>query len=395
MEQSRDTRNQLWPPGGRRILQQLRHLQAGRLDNLSDVRALAALVVFASHVVQIGFLRFTGLGGLLHRTSSLASEYAVIVFFVLSGFLIAHTLELNIERNGRIRVWEYLVARFARLYSPLVFAVAVSLAIFFAMDVWGLPGRTGPIAFASDLYHARDVVSLSAGEVRDALALSRGMLDLNGPLWSLYIEAKPYVLYVCALAVATSRRHWPLAVIFVVVLLDGLRKNPEFLPYAVIWLTGALAHHVVADLLPERRRHRMAFAGAAIVAAIAGSALGTGELFAALRGLVAATVLAWILFRLEFAIPMPRRLADCSYSLYVTHFPVLLVGQSLLVASGDASFGAASIAAVLAASAAMAVALAGGLVEVRKPQIQAFVMVVGARVVGTVRRRIGRAPGPR
>jgi peptidoglycan/LPS O-acetylase OafA/YrhL len=99
-------------------------------DNLAGIRGLAAAVVLVSHVVQLHFLRFIGLGTPLHHVSSFLSEYAVVVFFILSGYLIAHTLEANIERNGSLRLDMFFAARFARLYPPLLFAVTSSLWIF-------------------------------------------------------------------------------------------------------------------------------------------------------------------------------------------------------------------------------------------------------------------------
>lgn len=73
-------------------------------DNLSGIRGLAAAVVLLSHLVQLHFLRFIGLNTPLHQISSITSEYAVVVFFILSGYLITHTLEANIERNGKLRL---------------------------------------------------------------------------------------------------------------------------------------------------------------------------------------------------------------------------------------------------------------------------------------------------
>lgn len=96
-------------------------------DNLAEVRGVAAAVVLFSHVVQLHFLRFVGLNTPLHQFSSITSEYAVVVFFILSGYLITHTLEANIERNGKLRLDIYAAARIVRLYPPFLYAIGVAI----------------------------------------------------------------------------------------------------------------------------------------------------------------------------------------------------------------------------------------------------------------------------
>ena len=83
-------------------------------ENLAGIRGVAAAVVLLSHVVQLHFLRFIGLNTPLHQITSITSEYAVVVFFILSGYLITHTLEANIERTGKLRLDVYAAARIAR-----------------------------------------------------------------------------------------------------------------------------------------------------------------------------------------------------------------------------------------------------------------------------------------
>lgn len=103
-------------------------------DNLAGIRGVAAVIVLLSHIVQVHFLRFIGLNTPLHHVSSIVSEYAVVVFFILSGYLITHTIEANIERNGSLRLDLYVVARISRLYPPFLYSISVSLLVFFVMD---------------------------------------------------------------------------------------------------------------------------------------------------------------------------------------------------------------------------------------------------------------------
>src|SRR4051812_33489695 len=76
---------------------------------LDAVRFLAALAVFFSHV---GARYFSN--GFLWQAVSLGAP-AVVVFFVLSGFVIGYVTERR-ETSGH----DYVVARAARLYSVVV-----------------------------------------------------------------------------------------------------------------------------------------------------------------------------------------------------------------------------------------------------------------------------------
>lgn len=341
-------------------------------DNLAGIRGVAAAVVLFSHVVQLHFLRFIGLNTPLHQISSITSEYAVVVFFILSGYLITHTLEANIERNGKLRLDMYAAARVARLYPPFLYAIGVSIAVFLVMDIFGLPGSSGPLSLPGDFYSAREVVHLSLGEIKQALFMLQGMLEINGPLWSLYMEAKLYVLFACALALITGGgivRKLICAVIFYYVAKAGLDLNPGFAAYAAIWLIGALAYYVWNERTGLRDRVLMCLV--LILAAEFWVVFKGGvPLWIVTRKVLIAVLIAWLLFKLRVRVPGPQRLADCSYSLYATHFPVILLAQSLLISTGSISIGAAIGVALLSTAAAAGVALIGGSIEARKSTVQ-------------------------
>lgn len=347
-------------------------------DNLVGVRGAAAAVVLLAHVVALHFLRF-GLDTSLHQVSSIASEYAVVVFFILSGYLITHTLEANIERNGKLRLDIYAAARIARLYPPFLYAIGVSLLVFLVMDFFGMPGRSSPMRLPSDLYAARDIVHLPVGEIKRALLMLQGMLEINGPLWSLYMEAKLYVLFACALALISGGRgivfKLILAAVFYYVAKAGIELNPGFAGYAAMWLIGALAYYV----WNERGgwRNRVLTCAALIIAAELWHVVvgGTG-LWIVARDVLVAAGIAWLLFKLRIRVPVGRRLANCSYSLYATHFPVLLLTQSLLISTGSTSIAAAVGVAALGIVAAAAVALVGGTIEAKKSAVQDWLLAL-------------------
>lgn len=351
-------------------------------ENLGGVRGAAAAVVLFAHVVQLHFLRFH-LNTSLHQVSSIASEYAVVVFFILSGYLITHTLETNVERNGELRLDIYLAARIARLYPPLLYAIGVSLLVFFVMDFFGLPGRSGPMRLSGDLYAARDIVHLSLGEIKRALLMLQGLLEINGPLWSLYMEAKLYVLFACALALISSGRGIVskviLAAVFYYAAKAGVELNPGFAGYATMWLIGALAYYVWSE--QGDWRNRILMCAGLIIAAELWHVLVDGTVLRIVaRDVLIAALISWLLFKRRVRVPVPQRLADCSYSLYATHFPVLLLAQSLLISTGSVSVGTAIGVAILSTAAAAGVALVGGAIEAKKSTVQNGLLALAERL---------------
>ena len=354
-------------------------LSAAKGDShLSAIRGVAALVVLVAHVVQIFFLRFWGLQSWPHLVSSAASYYAVMVFFVLSGFLIAKSIELNHQRNASFRMSEFVAARLARLYPPFLVAVAISVLIYGALELFNLPGRSVPMRFGSDLYAARETVSLSMSELPKAVVMGAGLLDINGPLWSLYIEAKLYVIFACIYFLWVGQRSWLVIIGLLVTLWAGFRLNPEFAKYAAFWLIGSAFYFASSRIQESSGRSAMVMSIPLIAVMvlihlwglIKAPNGGAGAGVPMFLDLLAAMIVSIALFRWKLEVPFGDRIAEYSYSLYITHFPVLVLVQSVLVALGLESFPAACGFAVLGAGAALILARSMRWIELSKDHIQ-------------------------
>lgn len=98
---------------------------------LNGIRALAVVIVFASHASNIYFKgALTGFGG---------GQLGVMLFFILSGFLMAF---LYIEKPATWRAqYDFLVNRFARVYP--MFAIVVVAC--FVVNVEGVHFSVYPI----------------------------------------------------------------------------------------------------------------------------------------------------------------------------------------------------------------------------------------------------------
>lgn len=359
-----------------------------RKDSADSVRALSALVVVVSHAVQIIWLPVDGLGTPLHRINSFLSDTAVIVFFVLSGFLISASIGANVARNGgRFRLVDFAAARSLRIMPPLLFAIVLSCGLFLLMSALQLPGIGRPLAAPGDLYTARDTLSVTTADVWNALMMSNGLLVMNGPLWSLYVEVKLYVI--AGLLAYLVWGRWPPPVRVAMVAMSlwaayvygfGIVRPHWF--YCCWWGLGA-AFYVAGRPEPRLR-------GGGIVAIIvaAGAALAVTPMAAGLElprivFVVGLSVLMFYVWR--WSEPLTRSVAGYSYTLYLTHFPILIFAYALLVA-GAGETTPSLTARAAAALLGIAAALSCSLLAARRLEDTASIRMILLAVLGRAQR---------
>jgi len=184
---------------------------------LDALRFLAAVTVFFSHVPGFMGGRLWQLGG--------GGHYAVIFFFVLSGFVISFATATK-ERDAGT----YAVNRLARIYSVAGPAIVLTTATYYFI------GSTDPEAFGkleATLYDPVTTV-LSA-----LFFLNQSWREVifftNGPYWSLGYEVHYYVFFgVLLFARGVPRVLGLLAVLAVM--------GPSVALYLPIWLLGLFCH---------------------------------------------------------------------------------------------------------------------------------------------------------
>lgn len=179
---------------------------------LDLVRSLAAFFVVLDHAPTLFDLHSVPRWG----------HQAVIVFFVLSGYVICHVAD---TRETTLRA--FLVARLARLWSVLVPAMVFTVAC----DVIGRTFGHNPAAYA--------LVPVNFPLVRVGAALgfvSESWVSIqplsNGVIWSLCAEFWYYIFFAAWVFAPTRRVR--VAAVLVVTLLAG-HKALLLLP---IWLMG-------------------------------------------------------------------------------------------------------------------------------------------------------------
>jgi peptidoglycan/LPS O-acetylase OafA/YrhL len=310
-----------------------------RLAGLDGLRGLAALYVVVNHVFLRAFPGYPVDHAPFWAAWFIYGRFAVVVFIVLSGF----SLALSPARNGwRLDGISQFARRRARRILPAYWtALAFSLAV--AWLVVSQPGHGVP--------DAKSVV-VNGLLVQNVV----GAPSPNAAFWSMAVEAQLYLVVPLLLLMV---RRWSAVVMVTIVTLvvatagivgphvahisTFVIQSPPDL--AALFALGVLSAGIVGAS-PARRSWpwaRIALAAAAPVLATIcwqGSVWTLDHLFwidlalgPAIACLLAglATGHAAPLARLLDARPM-RSLGASSYSLYLTHAPILVVVYELIVA---------------------------------------------------------------
>jgi peptidoglycan/LPS O-acetylase OafA/YrhL len=199
---------------------------------LDVVRFSAALAVFIEHFRERtanGFQSFWKLyPRLFHYVPSLA-HVAVIIFFVLSGYVIAHVLATR-ERT----LLDYSVSRLSRLYSVVIPALILTAATNY-LEALRYPGIFDRALITNSdipagLFYLASLLFVSRFWVLPILE------PPNIPIWSLSFEATYYV----GIAVFVFVSGWWR--IFGLFLL-GMAAGPEIVLLAPTWILGYWAYH--------------------------------------------------------------------------------------------------------------------------------------------------------
>ncbi|WP_369987773.1 acyltransferase family protein [Pseudomonas xanthosomatis] len=329
-----------------RKMRQLRNLNEGQgmlalvritkdqSRQLDSIRALSALLVLVGHTHQTLLLPTLQMGSTL---VGFFTQLSVMVFFVLSGFLIGKSVCNNVSKNGVFNIGQYARDRALRLYPPLIAAVLLMALLAPAAPLL-FPSGTHSLLVIPGVNFVRTEFDVVAKELIGALAFLNGFKTntpvANGPLWSLSIEAWYYVL--AGALVLWPTRKW-LSGGLLLLTLFITRKMPLFYFLAPVWFAGfglALWHQRKPEM--NNRLFSRLFVVLSVIVALtmvlvwnqsAPAKQGWADPFNYFRiasGLWFACFLAMIMGGAARFPAWFDRHAAYSYTLYVIHFPIML-----------------------------------------------------------------------
>lgn len=305
---------------------------AAHFRSLDGLRGLAAAMVAYGHA---GYF-----GGAHRWVPPLpgCATIGVILFFFLSGFLMAHhylpAAAMGVFNGRALRYWaSFLLRRFVRVYPPYLFAPVVGYLLLMPRMP---PDYTQKIAFAD----------LPVFEALARIATFQGEL---GIYWTIEVELFFYLLYPFAivLCLLVGRRAWTLlALTLALMVLNHLPHGVAGLSWSVplpgmwtgylsIFLAGAFAAVVSNKIAGAARGKPVPWNGLAL-ASVAGLALMVAaasrfrlsqESLWQLEWLFAALLLVMFVSLVRSGGTLARVLASrpavalgrASYSLYLMH----------------------------------------------------------------------------
>ncbi|MDQ8188854.1 acyltransferase family protein [Roseibacillus persicicus] len=188
-------------------------------SRLNSLRAIAALVVFLGHFYSVVFpFKY-------FYPFSLVNHEAVVVFFVLSGYVIAFAV-----RTKKRSLVEYLSSRISRIYIVIVPVLLLTLV---ADSIGGLllDGHRGLPSPTSSIKK----VILCMFSLQESWQSTQ--IFSNSPLWSISYEFQYYVIF-GLFTYLSGWRRW------IGVFVASMIAGPQILLLLPCWLTGVLVFHI-------------------------------------------------------------------------------------------------------------------------------------------------------
>jgi len=322
--------------------------------HLDALRGLAAFSVLLNHWRDALFVDYSDLGNhnplmaFTYLITGLGRQW-VIVFFVMSGYLVGG----SVLRTLRSQTWswrDYLLARLTRLYVVLIPALLlgscldwVGLHIRNSSDLYS--GHSGMHSLTVDVHSRLNLPTFVCNSVflqTLVIPASHGWqaptLGTNGPLWSLSNEFWYYLAFpLLALLIAGVEPLWARITYGIGLALWGWLVGAGIVLLGIPWLFGVLIHYLPV-MPPLRSWVRVLFMLTAV--GLLGGSLLLGRLFPGLTfdlllGVGVAVAIWLILHCATSSLPrwyviVAQRMARSSYTLYLAHFPLLILLKALL-----------------------------------------------------------------
>ncbi len=293
---------------------------------LHMLRGLAALwvVLFHIHTFSVTAAFEAAWPKLLYLTLFDFGRGGVAIFFVLSGFVIAHSL------SGKAVDARYFAQFFIRRSLRLEPSYFVSIMLCLSVTA----------AYA--IRHGQEPLTVSFGDILAHMLYLQELLQIeaiSAVYWTLTYELQFYLVYAGVLAIQhwlgrNSGNKWSVAaldLLMVIVALAGALLGPGWATHGLFlnfWYAFYLGVAVRRAATSKSSRVTVMLL-AVLMLATSGS---TDEVFNSPAALTGLSLLVLTLANRLNVSSAPRPLmllGTISYSLYLTHYPVLLVALSV------------------------------------------------------------------
>lgn len=316
---------------------------------LDLARGISALLVCAGHLRAAMFVDYSytlsknGFLGKLFYFSTGLGHQAVMVFFVLSGFFVGGSV---ISKGANFKMTNYGIARLSRLWVVLLPALAFTFIVDIYINAYSpnvLSGKyystlsSGP---KNGFYS--DSITTLVGNLFFLQNICVPIFGSNGPLWSLANEFWYYVLFpLIFIAIRGScKRILARIASALVAVMIMVTIGREIFDGFIILLFGVVTYKIYIYRAPKHRLLLSLVTAALFSASIVDSKLSiiTGHANTS-SDLLVGFFFALFLISINNASTSWRTkeiawtskwLSEISYTLYLTHFPLVLLIFSAL-----------------------------------------------------------------
>ena len=331
-------------------------MQSERSLYLHYLRFVCALIVCLGHTKEFLFLHMDESANFLEKVTRLflgLGQSAVLVFFYLSGYLVGGNELVNLVEK-KLNFKNYIFNRLTRLWIVLLPALLWT----FALNAFTCRNSRRSLYCAADsaLASHTKVPPLNSQSFSDFLSnvfflqpFKGTQWGGNGPLSSLSYEFWYYLVFFCILNVLASVLNRKISVSLIpnllILFIASRMLNSDWLNLGIVWLSGACASYFLKiDSVIEitsKYQKRLSFKFILLTSILIFPTLILLKVFPHIFSFPIAILL------LTFSISITQnenaiqyrnfmrksivRGSEYSFSLYLTHFPLIALLTSLFV----------------------------------------------------------------
>lgn len=296
---------------------------------IDALRGLAALLVVIGHARMLllpgyGFQEATAFDATLQLLVGSHGHAAVLVFFVISGFLVGGAAFRQADRPEGADWTGFLLRRILRLQVVLLPALLLTAGLD-VTSAWVLDGRPAR-------HEAMTPIPCSPSDFLGNAFLLQGILvrpfGSNAPLWTISWEWACYLTFPALLVAVRRGNPWPRALAAISAFCIIMIMGPRWIMYFMVWCSGA----AVARFRIQTRPAPLSLSSSLLLLACSialARLLAKADLFPveALLIAVSASFVIWAAPTAAVAggAPFWTKIGSVSYSLYAIHTPLIVL----------------------------------------------------------------------
>lgn len=266
-----------------------------------------------------------------------AAQEFVIVFFILSGFLINHSFQRN-----KWKTTTFYLARLIRVVPPYLASVVFAVIVMLFMVEYNPYIFSGEIdtAINNRILNAQNELNLTTGIYSLFFLPNQDFIASNFSYWSLW----PEMIFYATIPLLFKFRNWAgIGFVILYFILDFIGFTTSsfaldhIIRFSMFFYFGVLLYDLVKQTAPEKFMPNR-FISFALVFLFLAITVGLGAIEAGVISLFAASLLTIAAILTLMAHPLRKSaffkfgsfLGDVSYSLYVFHLPVFYLCYAIV-----------------------------------------------------------------